>query len=122
MSIESVKIESEDDGFHLVVDGEIELGRDDWEDDDGVVFARRPLDFRLTADAAVALLEAAHETIAPWHTEGQSVLRDFEHYQRTGVRPDYLPPEPEPEEPWSRGEHLAEARAVEQHQEEKHGA
>lgn len=28
---------------------------------------------------------------------------------------------PEPESEWSRGEHLAEARAVEQHQEDKRG-
>lgn len=94
MSIESVKIESDEDGFHLIADGEVELRERDLSDDDGVLFASK-LDLHLTMGAAVELLEAAMETIAPWHTEGQSVLRDFEHYQKTGERPSYVPSEPE---------------------------
>lgn len=89
--IERATIESDEDGFHLIVAGDIDFDRDDWEDDDGVVYARRPLNFRLTADAAIQLLEQAHAQIAPWHTEGQSVLRDFEEHQRTGVTPHYVP-------------------------------
>lgn len=87
--IDHVKIESDEDGFHLIVDGEIEFDRDDWVDDDGVVFTKRPLNFLLSQGSALDLLRAARETIEPWAAEGEKVREDFERYKRTGQVPDY---------------------------------
>lgn len=78
MTIEGIKIDCDEDGFHLIVEGEIELRPGDFEDDDGVILATRPLNLRLSQQAAFALVRAVDETIRPWADEGEAIRREVE--------------------------------------------
>lgn len=60
MPLSSAKIMSDEDGLALVIDFQLAPGA---------------IRLRLSAEAAIELLESAMEEIAPWHTiDGESVL------------------------------------------------
>jgi hypothetical protein len=65
MYVYSIKIESEEDGFHLLIDGDDPTGE----------YQFSEFDFRI-ADP-VALLEEVKRTIGEWWAEGQDAARGY---------------------------------------------
>lgn len=66
MNVASIKITTEEDGFHLIIDG----------DSPCEGYTASILDFNIHA-VAVDLLAAVEREIAPWHREGMSVLAEI---------------------------------------------
>jgi hypothetical protein len=87
----SAKIDCDEDGFHLLLDGDFEVVG-------GMYTASLgKLDIRLDQQAAIELLGSVRETIGEWHAEGEAVRADFERWRKfaqdslDGKADEYLP-------------------------------
>lgn len=76
MSIESAKIDCDEDGFYLALKGDFEIAGPF-----ATIHVTR-LDLRLGQHAAIELLHSVRETIGEWHAEGEEVRADFNRWPR----------------------------------------
>ncbi len=79
--IYDIRIETDEDGFHLrfFTDGEFDLDIPD-----------KSFDFVLSSDAALRLRSEVKEVIEEWAQTHDEVKADFDRYKRTGERPPYI--------------------------------
>jgi hypothetical protein len=88
--IYDIRIETDEDGFHLRVftDGEFDLDIPD-----------KSFDFLLSSDAALRLRSEVKENVEEWAQTHEEVKADFERFKRNGERPPYISP-PAPTNDW----------------------